>query len=177
MNRLAEAIRGTSHNVVREEVRPPQRAVVRTVDPLRVELTNARLVLEDEDLIMSQEVRTYDYNYGIAVGDTVVLLPVSGEEWVISNVVSQQDILGGGPSEAPGEDYYHQVPSGAINGTNTTFITPSHYEAGSLQVFLNGLLCEPTDYTETPATGTVVFDVAPPVGSSIRVHYYVFEEA
>ena len=65
---------------------------------------------------MSQEVRRYDYDFGIAVGDTVVLLPVAGEEWVISNVVSQKDdVAGGGGSGGSGERWFtgSGAPAGA----------------------------------------------------------------
>ena len=103
LNRLAGAIRDTSLMVVREEVRVPQRAVVLDTDPLEVELTHSRLVLDNEDLIIAQSVRQYESDYGIEVGDGLVLLPVAGDEWVAAAVIGEQDEFippsGGGSGE------------------------------------------------------------------------------
>jgi hypothetical protein len=103
LNRLAEAIRDKSLTVVREEVRVPQRAVVLDTEPLEVELTHSRLVLDNEDLIISQSVRQYESDYGINVGDGLMLVPVEGDEWVAAAVIGEQDEFippsGGGSGE------------------------------------------------------------------------------
>jgi Collagen triple helix repeat (20 copies) len=91
LNRLAEAIRDNSSTVVRETVRVPQRAIVLDTEPLEVELTHSRLVLDNEDLIISQSVRQYESDYGINVGDGLVLVPVEGDEWVAAAVIGEQD--------------------------------------------------------------------------------------
>ena len=65
-----------------------------------------------------------------------------------------------------------EIPSGAVNGTNTAFTLASAPVAGSEQVFLNGILQDPgsgNDYTISAATITMLS--APAVGDKIRVTY------
>lgn len=66
-----------------------------------------------------------------------------------------------------------ELPSGTINGSNTAFTTARAYIAGSLQVWLNGVLQRlTTDYEETtPASGILTFTTAPPTGSNVIVAY------
>ena len=46
-----------------------------------------------------------------------------------------------------------ETPAGAIDGVNTTFTTTRPYVAGTLMVFVNGILQAPTDdYAESPPT-------------------------
>lgn len=99
INRLAAAIRGTSGKVVREHHPLPQRAVVREIDPLTVELAESNLMLEDEDLTVTQHVRRYDRDYGLEVGDTVVVIPVSGGEFVVTSVISKKHTFQGVQTE------------------------------------------------------------------------------
>lgn len=69
-----------------------------------------------------------------------------------------------------------EVPSGTVNGTNKVFTTgATKFVAGSLQVWVNGLLQAPTDhYTETdPSAGTFTFVDAPETGDNILVAYMV----
>jgi hypothetical protein len=64
----------------------------------------------------------------------------------------------------PAADHvYNEVPSGAIDGSNTTFTTASGYTTGKLRVYLNGLRQLLTDeWSETtPASGTFDFVDAP----------------
>ena len=65
-----------------------------------------------------------------------------------------------------------ETPSGAVNGSNTSFTLANTPVAGSEEVFLNGLLLEPgagNDYTITGATITML--TAPLEGEKIRVNY------
>lgn len=69
-----------------------------------------------------------------------------------------------------------EIPSGAINGTNRTFVTSVPYRAGSLALYLNGQLREKSNtadgYTETdPATGTLTLVEAPRAGELVQVAY------
>ena len=63
-----------------------------------------------------------------------------------------------------------EVPSGTIDGVNTTFTTSLPYQAGSLAVFINGLLMRADlldGWVETaPTTGTFDLKEAPRVGPS-----------
>jgi hypothetical protein len=65
-----------------------------------------------------------------------------------------------------------EIPSGAINGTNTAFTLSNAPISGSEHLFLNGILQEAgagNDYTITGATITLAF--APLTGEKIRVSY------
>ncbi len=65
-----------------------------------------------------------------------------------------------------------EVPSGSINGSNTSFVLANTPVAGSEHVYLNGLLLESgagNDYTISGATMT--FATAPLTGEKIRVSY------
>lgn len=79
--------------------------------------------------------------------------------------------LGGGTSI---NDTFLEVPSGAIDGVNTSYtVSQALYAAGKLQVFRNGILqITGTDITETdPATGVFAFTTAPLATDDIRVVY------
>ena len=65
-----------------------------------------------------------------------------------------------------------EVPSGSINGSNTSFVLANTPTAGSEHVYLNGVLQESgagNDYTITGATITML--TAPLTGEKIRVSY------
>lgn len=59
---------------------------------------------------------------------------------------------------------------GAIDGSNTNFITPENYRIGSLMPFYNGVL---QDYTQLTETGVNTFTMAfaPDAGSSFILNY------
>lgn len=66
-----------------------------------------------------------------------------------------------------------ETPSGAVNGTNTTFTLASTPLVGTEEVFINGLLMEPgagNDYTISGATITTLFVLQ--AGDKIRVSYF-----
>jgi hypothetical protein len=65
-----------------------------------------------------------------------------------------------------------ETPTGAINGSNTSFGLANTPVAGSESVFLNGILQEPgsgNDYTITGST--ITYLTAPVTGDRIRVSY------
>lgn len=65
---------------------------------------------------------------------------------------------------------FNEVPTGSINGVNTGFTTANTPTAGTVQVFLNGLLQRPTtDYSVSGATITMTS--APETGDALYVHY------
>jgi hypothetical protein len=65
-----------------------------------------------------------------------------------------------------------EIPTGAVDGVNTAFTLANTAEAGTEQVYLNGLLQSPgatEDYTIAGAT--ITFASAPVAGDKIRVSY------
>lgn len=65
-----------------------------------------------------------------------------------------------------------ETPTGAVNGTNASFVLANTPVSGSESVFLNGILQEPgvgNDYTISG--GTITYLAAPVTGDKIRVSY------
>lgn len=65
-----------------------------------------------------------------------------------------------------------ETPTGAANGTNTSFVLANTPVVGSESVFLNGILQEPgsgNDYTISVAT--ITYLTAPVTGDKVRVSY------
>lgn len=67
-------------------------AIVRQVSPLQVELASNRLLLTEDDLIVSQWVRRYGYDYGLNVGDTVLVSHMPNDDFVVHDVISAAKI-------------------------------------------------------------------------------------
>ena len=65
-----------------------------------------------------------------------------------------------------------ESPSGAVNGTNTTFNLNYTPQEGTESVFLNGILQEPDGNDYSLANGTITFVEAPVSGDRIRVTYF-----
>src|SRR5262245_2144439 len=66
-----------------------------------------------------------------------------------------------------------EVPSGAVNGTNTTFLLSRAPVPGTLYLYLNGLLLEEgaaADYTLSGAT-TIILAAAPLAGDKLDATY------
>lgn len=65
-----------------------------------------------------------------------------------------------------------ETPTGAVNGTNTTFVLASAPAAGSEEVFLNGILQEPGAGNDYTISGdTITYLAAPETGDRLRVSY------
>lgn len=67
-----------------------------------------------------------------------------------------------------------EVLSGAVNGVNRQFGTPTAFQPGRIRVIWNGQIYEPGDdkwgWTELSDT-TVELDLAPRTGDVIEAHY------
>lgn len=69
---------------------------------------------------------------------------------------------------------FHEIPTGSINSINTSFTIASTPVAGTVQVFLNGLLQAPGSGMDYTVSGTAIeFTKAPRTGSDLYVHYVV----
>jgi|SRR3990167_1386845 len=93
-------------------------------------------------------------------------LPVEGaqlttaeEDWVVAEA-------------AVGRFVHDETPTGAVNGSNTSFTTASTPVAGTLIVYEGGVRkLLTTDFTLSASTITMTY--APPSGSYIRVDYRI----
>jgi hypothetical protein len=104
-------------------------------------------------------------------GFTMVTAPETNSRLLVDYAQSVDE-----PFDASASLISSEVPTGTINSVNTTFTVQSaKYAAGSLQVFVNGLLQAPTThYTESdPATGEFVFTDAPETGDNVLCSYQV----
>lgn len=68
-----------------------------------------------------------------------------------------------------------EVPSGAIDGINTVFVTSQPYAPGEISVFLNGLL-QRKDFDDgwietNPGAGIVTLKEAPQTTDVVQVYY------
>ena len=98
---------------------------------------------------------------------TTVTGVLKGNGTAISAAVAGTDYM------APADFVVRETPTGAINGTNTTFTLANTPIANTEQVFLNGILQEPgagNDYTISGAT--ITYLTAPATGDRLRVNYY-----
>lgn len=91
-------------------------------------------------------------------------------------IINEWDLSGTQPGAGGSGDLtttnfvFNEVPSGTVNGSNTTFTLANTPTAGTEQIFLDGVLQElTTDYTISSATITMI--PAPATGSKIRVTY------
>ena len=94
-----------------------------------------------------------------------LLSPSSGDELTATEELTVQAIAGG--------TYFvfHETPSGAVNGVNTSFgLANTPAPATSLEVYLNGQRQTlTTDYTLAVATITMI--VVPQTNDVLRVNY------
>lgn len=65
------------------------------------------------------------------------------------------------------------TPTGTVNGANTVFTLPAAPVAGTLLVFLNGILQEGGGVDYTFAGVTITFVIAPLANDRVRVCYSV----
>lgn len=87
VNRLSEAIKAhTEKRTKQEQMRFYGRVIVRS--PLQIELLGQRVVLTEANLVVTQWVRRYEYEHGLAIGDTVVVDRMPNDDFLVSDVVS-----------------------------------------------------------------------------------------
>jgi len=73
-------------------------------------------------------------------------------------------------AKTSGASYVRETPTGTVDGVNADFALSQAAFAGTVQVYLNGLLQEPTDdYTLSGQTVTML--AAPLAGDKVRVIY------
>jgi hypothetical protein len=74
-------------------------------------------------------------------------------------------------AKSAGAFYVRETPTGAVDGTNADFTISQAAYAGTLEVYLNGLLQELTD-DYTVAGTTVTMLAAPLAGDKVRVKFF-----
>jgi hypothetical protein len=99
---------------------------------------------------------------------TMVAAPATG-----ASLLADYEVSSGQFSSGYSNLISNTVPSGAVNGTNTSFTTSTSYITNTLEVFINGIQqLRSTHYTETtPASGVFTMSDAPLTGDVITVTY------
>lgn len=93
--RLARAVRGHAEKHVAQGRRDALYGVVRQVSPLQIELEGHRLILNEDHLVVTQWVRRYGYDFGLAVGDTVLVAHMPNDDFVVHDVVGTGKVENG----------------------------------------------------------------------------------
>lgn len=86
----ARAIRRTSQDVASRKPET-QVAVIRRLEPLQAELTESNILLDEDDMSLSQGVRRYDIDKGLAVNDALVVTPLPNGDWIAHEVQSKNE--------------------------------------------------------------------------------------
>ncbi len=102
IRRAARATRAHAGKMANARARDPQYAIVRSKNPLTAELTVSRLLLEEDDIVVSQAVRQYDLRHGLVVGDTLVVQPERGGDFIATAVVSDKGTFDGAGNTSTG---------------------------------------------------------------------------
>ena len=164
---MVEGLRELTERSVRHHAVPTQYAIVRTLDPLAAEVIGHNLVHDDESLIFGAWARKYDQDFGIDVGDTLVLVPVEGGDFLVADVISTKEAAGG----VVAGQTFNEVPSGVMDGVNQDFTLAHTFIVGTLLVTYNGLMQKPgDDYTATPPN-LLTFVTPPKSGTKLLVTY------
>jgi hypothetical protein len=103
----AREIRRHGRRQIRHETSRPQYADVITVSPTtvaegrvlgnpqitaRVELGTEELVLEPDDIVLDQTVRTYDKQFQIDPDDNLFVTPMANGDWLATGVISDKEL-------------------------------------------------------------------------------------
>lgn len=89
---LARAIRDHAlhlHGALTPRVR---RGIVRKLSPLSVELVDADVLIDADEMILGTWLRNYDRQYGIAAGDTLFLYPIENGDWLAFEAATNNDL-------------------------------------------------------------------------------------
>lgn len=90
--RLAGALRVHTQKHIEASKQGTYIARIVTLDPIQAELGSSGLQLNEDNLILSQWVRRYDYDYGLRVGDNLIVTQMTNAEFVAHDVVSSNKI-------------------------------------------------------------------------------------
>jgi hypothetical protein len=93
-HKLATAIRGLGKRQIDYSVNPPSYATVLSISPLQVELQESGLRFDEDSITLAQGVLQYDADYGLGVGDVLVVAQMKGDDIVAQSVISDTEVGG-----------------------------------------------------------------------------------
>lgn len=88
---LAKNMRDHSRREAQRHGRGLRYGVVRALEPISIEITDANLLLDASDIVLGQTVRAYAKGTPLKKGDTLALAPMSNGEWVAVDVLGEED--------------------------------------------------------------------------------------
>lgn len=110
-------------------------------------------------------IKTYPQAVSLNINDS------TGEITVLTSPENVKIEFNGTLTTGVGAFIIGETPSGAINGSNATFLTAQDFAPESVMVFMNGqTLTNGIDYYTT-GLKTINLHVSPVVGDYIRVNY------
>jgi phage-related tail fiber protein len=106
---------------------------------------------------------------GTANGNSLWILTTDGAITVGTTSIAFAQITGGGGSISFADN---ETPSGTVNGSNTTFTLANTPTAGSVSLYMNGMLQEAGSGNDYTISGSTITYLAAPIsGDKIRANY------
>lgn len=91
---LSRAIRRKGIDLVGAHGQRIVKALVAQIDPLVIELMRNDIAIDDDHLILGSMMRWYDAKVGFAVGDMVLVTRLDDGDWLVHEVVTQDNLSG-----------------------------------------------------------------------------------
>jgi hypothetical protein len=147
-----------------------------TANTLAVTITSSGVGTKYDANSFSESSETLTLASGVAgagLALTTGVLSVNVDGSTLEIPVDTLQVKDAGITFAKTFQVVREVPSGAINGSNTAFDTANNFVSGSEHVYLNGILQNSggNDYTVTDGN-TITFTAAPLTGSVLLISYW-----
>jgi hypothetical protein len=91
VDELVTGLRKHAKRSIDHHVREVKYAQVTDIDPLMATLHDDDLDLDDDDLVLGAAAKKWDADVGIEPGDTLALQQMSNGDWLVLEVVSEND--------------------------------------------------------------------------------------
>lgn len=101
----------------------------------------------------------------LTTGTTAPVSPLTGDIWVDTNSLPE--------NLAPSSIVWKEIPTGLVNGVNTTYTTAQGYVSNTLQLFINGVANSGMTTETSPGSGGFTVTPAPLTGDNLSVQYQV----
>jgi hypothetical protein len=135
VRRAAEALSEHVRKSHSYHSRPVEQAVVASVSPLTAELVEGRLTLDETQLLLGFTARKYDQDHGIVIGDTLTLVEVSGDDYVVLEVHGSKEILKGVGTEPAAGTTKNLTGTGPNPGVGSVSVTVAMPVANWFEAF------------------------------------------
>lgn len=129
--RAALAVHRRAEKVALQALRGVELATVRRVSPLTLELTESSITLGYSDIELSAQVRWWEQNYGLLVGDHLAVAEVAGHSWLALALFTNRDVSAGAkPLKPPAQIGQGIAPTALESSSETSLFTLGSVPAG-----------------------------------------------